>query len=127
MHQSVHVETLFGRKRFFRNYAVMNKREQAEAERQAVNMPIQGTQADMIKLAMVSVQRELAEKFPGKADIVAQVHDELVFDVAKSVVDDVRKLIIPLMEETVRLSVPVIVNLSVGKRWGDMEKIESEG
>lgn len=121
-----YVETLFGRKRFFRNVKFMNPRERAEAERQAVNMPIQGTNADMIKLAMVRLDRHIAEAY-GETEsaprMLIQVHDELVFEVGK---DDVEKFSAEakeIMENVRALDVPVVVNVSTGTRWGEMTKI----
>lgn len=119
------VETLFGRKRYFRNFELMNKREQGEAERQAVNMPLQGTQADMIKVAMVRLDQHLKSEYgegdDAKARMVVQVHDELVLEVHKDAVDDVAEAIAPIMENVIRLDVPVIVNISTGARWGSMK------
>lgn len=122
-----YVETMFGRKRFFRNLKLMNRREQAEAERQAVNMPIQGTQADMIKLAMVRIEDALRlapESLRQGVKMVLQVHDELVFEVAKDCLDEAVALIRPLMEGVIELKVPIVVNLSSGARWGEMSKLE---
>jgi DNA polymerase-1 len=121
-----YVETLFGRKRFFKNVKFMNPRERAEAERQAINMPIQGTSADMIKVAMVRLDKLIAEKYGTGADAVVrmliQVHDELVFEVKKESVDRFIADVTPVMEGTIALSVPVVVNVSVGTRWGEMTK-----
>jgi len=122
-----YVETLFGRKRFFKNVKFMNPRERAEAERQAINMPIQGTQADMIKLAMVRLEGFIKEKYGDDAKspvkMLIQVHDELVFEVRKDLVDEVAAGVAPIMEKVFPLSVPVAVNVSVGTRWGDMKKV----
>ncbi|MEY4744388.1 MAG: hypothetical protein RL272_333, partial [Candidatus Parcubacteria bacterium] len=122
-----YVETLFGRKRFFRNVKLMNPRERAEAERQAINMPIQGTQADMIKLAMVRLDRHIADAYGRGGDapvkMLIQVHDELVFEVRKDLVDRFAAEVAPLMEDVRKLAVPVAVNVSMGARWGDMKKI----
>ncbi|HSD12401.1 MAG TPA: DNA polymerase I [Patescibacteria group bacterium] len=121
-----YVETLFGRKRFFRNVKFMNPRERAEAERQAINMPIQGTQADMIKLAMVRLDRHIAGKYGTGPDapvkMLIQVHDELVFEVRKDLVEALAAEIAPIMEGVCKLAVPVVVNVSTGTRWGEMEK-----
>ncbi|KPJ85052.1 hypothetical protein AMJ57_04615, partial [Parcubacteria bacterium SG8_24] len=121
-----YVETLFGRKRFFRNVHVMNPRELAEAERQAINMPIQGTQADMIKLAMVEIDRLIGERYgheeSSPVKMILQVHDELVFEVRQDLVDEVSEEVVPLMEQVVRLSVPVKVEMAVGRRWGSMKR-----
>jgi DNA polymerase-1 len=122
-----YVETLFGRRRYFRNYRLMDKREQAEAERQAVNMPIQGTQADIVKLAMLRVDEALAAAYGEGDDVpvrmLVQVHDELIFEVKKSEVDAMLKLVMPIMEGAWKLDVPIVVNASVGERWGSMTKV----
>ncbi len=123
-----YVATMFGRRRFFYNFELMNHREQAEAERQAVNMPIQGTEADMIKLAMVGIDAALEKKYGSPDDapirLLIQVHDELVFEVKKGHEKEAAALIKPIMEKVKRLSVPVKVNLGVGERWGEMKEME---
>lgn len=121
-----YVETLFGRKRFFRNVRLMNPRDRAEAERQAINMPVQGTQADMIKIAMIQLDRHISEKYgtgaKAKVRMVSQVHDELLFEVDKSEVDAFAEVAAKIMTGVRELSVPIAVNVSVGVRWGEMEK-----
>ena len=81
-------------------------------------MPIQGTAADMIKLAMIKIFREL-EKRKSKTKMVLQVHDELVFDAHKDEVDDLLPMIKELMESALPLNVPVIVESGVGDNWLD--------
>ncbi|MDD5252251.1 MAG: DNA polymerase I [Patescibacteria group bacterium] len=123
-----YVETLFGRRRFFFNYDAMNQREKAEAERQAINMPIQGTEADLIKLAMVSADKWLTERYgtgpDAPARLIIQVHDELVFEVEEKLVEKIAAPLAAIMENVKTLSVPVKVDVKVGKRWGEMEKIK---
>lgn len=123
-----YVETLFGRKRFFKNVKFMNPRERAEAERQAINMPIQGTSADMIKIAMVNIDKYLSEHYGEGADagarMLLQVHDELVFEVKKDLVDEFTAKVIPIMENVKKLAVPIVANVSVGSRWGEMKKLK---
>jgi DNA polymerase-1 len=120
-----YVETLFGRRRFFHNYELMNHREKAEAERQAINMPIQGTEADMMKLAMVRIDDWFDMKFGPTRDesarLLLQVHDELVFEVKEKIADEVAIKVKMMMQEVKKLAVPVVVDLSVGKKWGEME------
>lgn len=121
-----YVETMFGRKRFFRNVRLMNPRERAEAERQATNMPVQGSQADVVKLTMLKLDEFIAKKYghgEGAAvKMVSQVHDELLFEADKDAVNGFIKEMEPIMTGTVKLIVPVVVNVSVGTRWGEMEK-----
>jgi DNA polymerase-1 len=120
------VETLFGRKRFFQNVKFMNPREKAEAERQAINMPIQGTSADMIKIAMVQIDAFMAKHYGEGPDagarMLLQVHDELVFEVRKELVSEFTASVIPIMENVKKLAVPIVVNVSTGGRWGEMKK-----
>jgi len=119
-----YVQTLFGRRRFFRNLGLLNPRERAEAERQAVNMPIQGTQADMIKLAMVRIDDLIGRKY-GDHDrapirLVSQVHDELIFEVRQDLAKAAAKEIVPLMTGVCELAVHVAVNVKTGRRWGEL-------
>ncbi len=121
-----YVETLFGRKRFFPNIRLMNQRERAEAERQAINMPIQGSNADIIKMAMVSLDRIIGERWGfGKESpvrMIMQVHDELVFEVKTSLVEEVTGLVKKEMEGVAKLSVPLLVDIGTARRWGEMKK-----
>ncbi|HTM68749.1 MAG TPA: DNA polymerase I [Candidatus Binatia bacterium] len=123
-----YVETLFGRKRFFKNVKFMNPRERAEAERQAINMPIQGTQADMIKIAMVRLEQHIRKNYGDGPDaevkMLIQVHDELVFEVRKDLAEKFAGEAASIMEGVCELAVPVVVNVAVGTRWGDMKRIE---
>ncbi len=120
-----YVETMFGRKRFFPNFHLLNPRERSEAERQAVNMPIQGTSADMIKKAMVNLDELFCHEygFGLKASVrmVSQVHDELVFEVKNKLVDDIVPIIREGMEGIASLSVPIVVDVKAGDRWGSMK------
>jgi len=120
------VETIFGRKRFFPNFHLLNQRERAEAERQAVNMPIQGSSADMIKKAMISIDRQLGERYgyssSSPVQMILQVHDELIFEVRQELVADVTKLVTQEMENVIKLKVPIIVDIKIGRYWGSMEK-----
>lgn len=118
-----YVETLSGRKRFFRNVKLMNPRERAEAERQAINMPVQGSQADMVKKAMLGLDRLIAADYPGgQVKMISQVHDELLFEVEAGIVEKFIMEMEPIMTGVADLVVPITVNVSVGERWGSMEK-----
>ncbi len=127
MKRDGYVETLFGRRRSFANYRLMDKREQAEAERQAVNMPIQGTQADIVKLAMLAVDREISSVYGVGEDspvrMLVQVHDELIFEVKKNKAEEIVSRVLPIMESAWKLDVPIVVNASVGERWGSLKKL----
>lgn len=94
----------------------------AAAERAAINFPIQGLQADILKIAMINIFKELAGK-DDEIKMLMQVHDELVFEVREDKVDDYVKVIKPLMENAYKLSVPVIAEAKVGDNWGEMKKL----
>ncbi|OGU76340.1 MAG: DNA polymerase I [Ignavibacteria bacterium RBG_16_34_14] len=113
-----YAETLLGRRRFLRNINSSNRVVRQFEERVAINMRVQGTAADMIKLAMINIHKEL-EKRKAKTKMVLQVHDELVFDAYKDEVDDLRPLIKELMENALPLNVPVAVDTGVGENWLD--------
>jgi DNA polymerase-1 len=92
------------------------------AERAAINMPIQGTAADIIKLAMIEVHRRLAQEFP-HARMVLQVHDELVFDVPAAELDAVASVVRETMEGALDLGVPLEVEVKAGRDWYDMKPL----
>ncbi len=123
-----YVETLFGRRRFLPDINSGVPYLRAEAERMAINMPIQGTQADIIKLAMLKLHERIAAEYGLGPDadvkMLLQVHDELVFEVKEALVPKVAVWIRTLMEETVSLKVPIDVEVEVGKNWGDLESLE---
>lgn len=111
-------ETLTGRRRFLKNINSNNRVVRQFEERVAINMPIQGTAADMIKLAMINIHKEL-KKRNAKTKMVLQVHDELVFDVHKEELDELRPLITDLMINSLPLNVPVAVESGIGENWLD--------
>lgn len=111
-------ETLLGRRRFLRNINSSNRVVRQFEERVAVNMPIQGTAADMIKIAMINIHKEL-EKRKAKSKMVLQVHDELLFDVHKDEIEEMKHLIKKLMENTIPMNVPIVVEIGTGDNWLD--------
>lgn len=111
-----YVETLFGRRRYLPDIVARNATVRALAERNAVNAPIQGTSADIIKLAMTGVAYRLKEAGL-RSKMVLQIHDELLFDAIPSEVDALKKIVMDVMENVVRLSVPLTVECSSGKNW----------
>jgi DNA polymerase-1 len=111
-------ETLLGRRRFLKNINSNNRVVRQFEERVAINMPIQGTAADMIKLAMINIHKEL-EKRKARTKMVLQVHDELLFDAHKDEVDDLRPIIKEMMEKALPLDVPIVVDTGVGDNWLD--------
>ncbi len=109
-------ETLFGRKRYLPDILSNNATVRSFAERNAVNAPIQGTAADIIKIAMVAIHRRLKEEGL-KAQMIMQVHDELNFNVPAAEIDRVREIVVSEMQNAVHLSIPLIADCGVGKNW----------
>lgn len=109
-------ETLLGRRRFLININSKNFSLRNFEERVAINMPIQGTAADMIKLAMINIHNELAKR-RYDTKMILQVHDELVFDALKSETDEVVPLVKELMETSLPLNVPILVETGIGDNW----------
>ena len=108
--------TLFGRKRYLPDILSHNATVRSFAERNAVNSPIQGTAADIIKMAMVTIHRRLKEEGL-KAQMIMQVHDELNFNVPVSEVDRVSEIVVSEMQNVVHLTVPLIADCGVGTNW----------
>lgn len=113
-----YAETLMRRRRYLKNINSNNRVVRQFEERVAINMPIQGSAADMIKLAMINIHNEL-KKRNSKSKMILQVHDELVFDMHKSEVDDLIPVIKGMMENSLPLKVPVVVETGIGTNWLD--------
>jgi DNA polymerase-1 len=111
-----YVETLLGRRRNLKDINSANAIVRSHAERNAINAPIQGTAADVIKIAMINVQKEMEEKGL-KSRMLLQVHDELVFDVEKSEVEVMKQLVKKNMEGAVKIAVPLDVEMNTGHNW----------
>ena len=111
-----YVETLFGRRRYLPDISARNATVRALAERNAVNAPIQGTSADIIKLAMIGVARRLKESGL-KSRMVLQIHDELLFEAPAAEVPQLQELVKDVMENVIKLSVPLTVECSSGNNW----------
>ena len=111
-----YVETIFGRRRFVPDVNSRNGTVRALAERNAVNAPIQGTSADIIKMAMAGVDRRLSEAGL-KSRMVLQIHDELLFDALEEEIDTLKAIVVEEMENVVRLSVPLTVECDYGRNW----------
>lgn len=111
-----YVQTLTGRRLFLRDINSANATVRGAAERVAMNMPIQGTAADMIKLAMVRVDAALRNGGL-RAKMLLQVHDELLFEVPQNEIDAVRKLVTDAMQHALPLRVPIVVDTGVGDNW----------
>ena len=113
-----YVTTLFGRRRFIPELSSSVAAVRSFGERTAVNTPIQGTAADLIKIAMIDIQRRIAEQGL-KSKMIIQVHDELVFEIPDQEIEATQSLVKELMEGVVKLSVPVRVDMAVGKNWDE--------
>lgn len=111
-----YVETLFGRKRYIPDINSKNATVRSVAERNAVNAPIQGTSADIIKLAMIAIDGDLA-RLGMKSKMVLQIHDELLFDAPADEIEELRKIVVGRMENVISLSVPLTVECDYGKNW----------
>ena len=113
-----YVKTLLDRRRYLKNINSANAIVRSADERNAVNAPIQGTAADIIKIAMIDIQKAL-EKGNYKTKMLLQVHDELVFDMHKNEIDTLKPLIISKMENAYKISVPLVVDTDMGDNWLD--------
>ncbi len=111
-----YVETVTGRRRYIRDIRSANNTVRNAAERNAINAPIQGTAADMIKIAMVNIHREILAR-KSKTRMLLQVHDELVFDLYTSEEKEVRAMVEEKMRTAISLEVPIVVEIGVGKNW----------
>jgi DNA polymerase-1 len=111
-----YVKTMLGRRRYLPDITSANQTVRAAAERVAINAPMQGTAADIIKLAMVRIHERMAQE-KLRSRLLLQVHDELVFDVQLVEVDAVQRLVRELMEGALTLEVPLVVDMNVGKNW----------
>ena len=111
-----YVSTILGRKRLLPEILSTNPGLRITAEHMAVNTPIQGSAADLIKIAMVRLHAKLKQKKMETA-MLLQVHDELVFEAPKGEVEDVKKIIVKEMEGAMKLKVPLKVDVGVGKNW----------
>ena len=113
-----YVETVFGRRLYLPDIRARNAQVRQYAERTAINAPMQGTAADIIKLAMISVHHWLQESAT-PARMIMQVHDELVFEVQEPALDSLRQQVINLMSQAAKLKVPLVVDVGVGSNWDE--------
>ena len=111
-----YVETILGRKRYLRDIDSRNFTLRGFAERNAINSPIQGSAADIIKLAMIKISDWMRTE-DLKSKMIMQVHDELVFDVVKSEKDKMEKNVKKIMENIIEFDVPLTVEIGTGKTW----------
>jgi len=123
-----YTETIFGRKRYFQGFNSPLPFIRAQAERMAINAPLQGTQADLIKIAMKKIDEKIkSEGLEKDVHLLLQVHDELVYEVTESLVGELAKSFKKIMETVLPLTkthgVPIIADASLGKNWGEMKKM----
>ena len=115
-----YVETLLGRRRYIPEMNASNRQVREAAERMAVNMPVQGTAADIIKVAMIDLQREM-DRRGLRSKMILQVHDELLLEVPQEEMEQTRGLVVDKMSRAVELSVLLKVDVKAGKNWGEMK------
>ncbi len=121
-HEQGYVETLFGRRRYFPEIESGIPMLIAQAERMAVNMPLQGTAADVMKISMIETDKWIKRsKFDVK--MLLQVHDEIVLEVDKKDAENIAKEIKDIMETVAMFEVPLVVDVEIGKNWGEMKRI----
>lgn len=112
-----YVKTMLGRRRVLRDINSRNRLIRSNAQRMAINTPIQGTAADMIKIAMINIHKEIKSRIY-KTKMIMQVHDELVFDVYKPELEEVKQLVERLMKDALPgLTVPILVGMDTGDNW----------
>tara|TARA_R110001592_G_scaffold21073_5_gene85421 strand:+ start:6072 stop:8897 length:2826 start_codon:yes stop_codon:yes gene_type:complete len=114
-----YVETLYGRRLYLPEIKSKNGMRRKAAERAAINAPMQGTAADIIKKAMLAVATWLAEKNDERIKMTMQVHDELIFEIHQDIVEDTTKKLVELMNNAVKLSVPLIAEAGMGDNWDE--------
>ena len=114
-----YVETLMGRKRYIPEINSRTFAARSGAERVAINTPIQGTAADVIKLAMVKLQARMDE-MRLRSLMIVQVHDELIFEVPSDELEDMQAIVLDIMPSAMELAVPLEVDLKSGRNWGVM-------
>ncbi len=118
-HDDGFVETLFGRRLYLPEINARNKQMQQAAERTAINAPMQGTAADIIKRAMIEVERWLQQEYGEDARMTMQVHDELILEVREALVEEVREGLVQRMSAAAKLDVPLLVEAGVGDNWDE--------
>jgi DNA polymerase-1 len=114
-----YVQTVLGRRRYIPEIKSPNRQVREAAERMAINMPVQGTSADIIKIAMVNLHREM-EKQKFRSRMILQVHDELLFEVPPDETDRMKALVAEIMPQALLLSVPLKIDIKMGENWAEM-------
>jgi DNA polymerase-1 len=117
-----YVQSMFGRRRYVPEITSTNFNVRLAAERMAINMPLQGSAADIMKMAMLRVHEALRERgFRGR--VLLQVHDELLFELPRSEIGPIGDLVAGIMEQVIELRVPLAVERSVGPNWDQLEPV----
>jgi DNA polymerase-1 len=114
-----YVQTVLGRRRYIPEIRSPNRQVREAAERMAINMPVQGTSADIIKIAMVNLHGEM-EKRSLQTKMTLQVHDELLFEMPPEEVETMKELVAEIMPQALKLSVPLKIDIKLGKNWAEM-------
>ena len=114
-----YVQTVLGRRRFIPEIASPNRMVREAADRMAINAPVQGTSADIIKVAMIDLHREM-ERRKLSSKMLLQIHDDLLFQVPETEVEEMKGLVGDLMPRAVQLSVPLKIDIKLGRNWGEM-------
>jgi len=115
-----YVQTMLNRIRYLEGIDSPNKNIREFYERTAINTPIQGTAADLIKIAMIRINQKL-ESQNLRSGLILQIHDELIFEIPNSELDKKKLIVKEIMENCLRLSIPLVVNFKTGNRWGELE------
>ncbi|MCK5181434.1 MAG: DNA polymerase I [Dehalococcoidia bacterium] len=115
-----YVQTVLGRRRFLPEVRSANRMVREAAERMAINAPVQGSSADIIKIAMINLHREMVKRNL-ESKMLLQIHDELLFEVPEEEMDEIKSLVNELMPSAVELRVPVKIDIKLGRNWGEME------
>jgi DNA polymerase-1 len=116
-----YVETELGRRRYIQNINSKNLQLKNMAERMAINLPIQGLSADIMKLAMVKIEEEVLGAYNfNDARMILQIHDELIFEVKEELVEKFKEQAKKTMEKAYKLEVPLLVDISMGKNWDEL-------
>jgi DNA polymerase-1 len=116
-----YVQTMFGTTRNVSGLRSKNRRMSSAAAREAINMPIQGTEADIMKYVMIKLQDMINEKYLKKAYMLLQIHDEIVFEVKEDLMSDFKTEAQDIMINIVKLDVPLKTHVSVGNSWDELK------
>ncbi len=123
-HKEGYVSTIFGRRRQLSDINSGMPQIVSQAERMAINMPIQGTEADLLKLAMIEVQELLDKKYRNDARMLLQVHDELLFEIKTDIVPAISTEIKKIMENVHQFDIPIVVDAKAGDNWAEMQLLD---